>query len=361
MKPGVLIIGNFLSGAGFARGVCEDLAEHLSRAGWRIATASSRPGRWARLRDMLATVWRERGSYDVAQVDVYSGKAFMWAELVCAALRQAGKPYVLTLHGGNLPRFARRWPGRLRRLLQSAAFVTSPSSFLADSLRRVREDILVIPNPLEIGRYPFSIRSEAHPRLVWLRAFHRTYNPRLAPRVVALLAEEFPDVSLVMVGRDRGDGSLQETQDLARRLGVTARVSFPGGVSKAAVPDWLNRGDIFLNTTDVDNTPVSVLEAMACGMCVVSTDVGGLPYLLEDGRTALLVPPDDPLAMAGGVRRLLERPELSERLSRSARQAAEAFQWGAILPKWEALLREGAHSRGGVPEGSPAEEARRFG
>jgi glycosyltransferase involved in cell wall biosynthesis len=128
-------------------------------------------------------------------------------------------------------------------------------------------------------------------------------------------------------------------------------------VSKSAVPDWLNRGDIFLNTTDVDNTPVSVLEAMACGMCVVSTDVGGLPYLLEDGRTALLVPPDDPLAMARAVRRLLERPELSEHLSRSARQAAEAFQWGAILPRWEALLREVAHSRPGVREGSRATEA----
>ena len=67
------------------------------------------------------------------------------------------------------------------------------------------------------------------------------------------------------------------------------------------VPSELNEFDIFLNTTFVDNTPVSVLEAMACGLCVVSTDVGGLSFLLEHEGDALLVPPDNPKAMAAAV------------------------------------------------------------
>jgi glycosyltransferase involved in cell wall biosynthesis len=339
-RPGILLVGNFLSGAGFTRGVCEDLAERLTEAGWSVITTSHKPARLPRLADMVVTAWRRRHEYAVAQVDVYSGPSFLWAEAVCWVLRRAGKPYVLTLHGGALPAFARRWPGRVRRLLRSAAAVTTPSRYLWEQMRLYRPELRLLPNPLDIGRYPFAPRQRPQPRLVWLRAFHRIYNPTLAPRVVALLAREFPNVHLTMVGPDKGDGSLQATQHLAVELGVAGRIAWLGGVLKADVPVWLSQGDIFLNTTNVDNTPVSVLEALASGLCVVSTDVGGIPYLLEHEEDALLVPPDDPEAMAAAVRRVLTEPGLAERLSRNARKKAEGFDWSVVLPQWEKLLLE---------------------
>jgi glycosyltransferase involved in cell wall biosynthesis len=104
------------------------------------------------------------------------------------------------------------------------------------------------------------------------------------------------------------------------------------------VADWLNRSDIFLNTADIDNTPLSVLEAMASGMCIVSTNVGGIPYLLEHETDALLVPPGDEAAMAAAVRRILTEPGLAERLSRNAYQKAKQFDWSIILPQWDKLL-----------------------
>ncbi len=128
VSPGrVLLIGNFLSGSIGTRGVCEELAGRLTASGWSVLTTSSKPGRAARLADMLATVWTRRRDYDVAHIDVYSGAAFFWAESVAFALRRLSKPYVLTLHGGALPDFARQWPARTRHLLQSAAAVTAPS------------------------------------------------------------------------------------------------------------------------------------------------------------------------------------------------------------------------------------------
>jgi glycosyltransferase involved in cell wall biosynthesis len=141
-----------------------------------------------------------------------------------------------------------------------------------------------------------------------------------------------------MIGPDKDDGSLQAMQQIATGLGVAHRIGLPGRIPKAEVTDWMNRGDIFLNTTNVDNTPISVLEAMACGLCVVSTNVGGIPYLLEHEQDTLLVPSDDPAAMATAVRRLLTEPDLAERLSRNARQKAEQFDWSIVLPQWEALL-----------------------
>src|SRR5687767_4041836 len=133
-RPGVLLIGNFFMRGIGTRGVGQDLAIALKTAGWSVVTASSHPGRVARLLDFLITVWRRRDRYDVAHVDVYSGFAFVWAEIVCWALRMVKKPYVLTLRGGNLPLFAQNNDKRAKRLLQSSAIVTTPSAYLFEQM-----------------------------------------------------------------------------------------------------------------------------------------------------------------------------------------------------------------------------------
>jgi glycosyltransferase involved in cell wall biosynthesis len=164
------------------------------------------------------------------------------------------------------------------------------------------------------------------------------YNPSLAPRVVDHLRKTFPSIHLLMIGSDRGDGSIQATQDTVNRLGVGGYIELIGGIAKSDVPSWLNKADIFINTTNIDNTPVSVIEAMASGLCIVSTKVGGIPYLLDHDHDALLVPPDDPESMAAAVRRILTEPGLAEYLSQNARRKAEQFDWVQILPHWEKLL-----------------------
>ena len=338
-RPGLLLIGNFLSESWIGtRGVCEDLAVRLETAGWSVLTTSSRPSRFARLLDFLLTVWWHRHRYNVAHVDVYSGLAFVWAELVCWALRMTKKPYVLTLRGGNLPAFARSSDKRVRRLLRNSSAVTAPSTYLLEQMRQYRQDIVLLPNPLDLTKYPFTRRQHPSPNLVWLRAFHDNYNPSLAVQVVALLAKDFPAVRLVMMGPNKGDGSRESMMDLVLKLGVLERVICPGGIPKDEIPHRLHQGDIFLNTPQVDNTPVSVLEAMACGLCIISTNVGGIPYLLEDEYDALLVPAGDHAAMAKAVQRLLTEDGLAERLSGNARRKAEQFDWSNILPRWERLL-----------------------
>jgi glycosyltransferase involved in cell wall biosynthesis len=287
---------------------------------------------------MLNTVWSRRSEYTLANVDVNSGLAFIWAEIACLMLNLMGKHYVLTLHGGNLPEFSNRWPRRVRHLLTSAAAVTTPSRYLLDRMQLFRSDIQLIPNSVELSGYSFRVRSVPAPRLVWLRAFHEIYNPSLAIRTVSLLQEDFPEIHLRMLGPDKGDGSFETAFRTARELGVENKVSAPGAIPKSSVSTALDDGDIFLNTTNIDNTPISVLEAMACGLCVVSTNVGGIPYILDHNHDALLVEPDDPVSMAAAVRRILTEPQLAERLSRNARLKAEQFDWPMISSKWESLL-----------------------
>jgi glycosyltransferase involved in cell wall biosynthesis len=124
----------------------------------------------------------------------------------------------------------------------------------------------------------------------------------------------------------------------AGALGVVDRLHLPGPIEKSDISAYLNQGDIFLNTTDVDNTPVTVLEALACGLCVVSTDVGGLPYLLRTEHDALLVRPRDPAEMARAVRRVLTEPGLARRLSTSGRRKVEGMDWKNVIPGWNRLL-----------------------
>jgi glycosyltransferase involved in cell wall biosynthesis len=351
---GVLLIGNFLSSSRGTRCVCEELADRLAARGWTVISASDRPGAFARLRDMLATVWRERPRYSVAQIDVYSGRAFIWAELVSLTLRLLGKPYLLILRGGSLPRFARRWPWRVRRLLRSAHAVAVPSPYLLRQMTPYCADVQLLPNPIEVGDYPFRLRAQPDPTLVWLRAFLDTYNPTLAPRVLALLSREFSDIRLSMVGPDWGDGTLEAARRVARQLGIDDRIVWAGSAPKSAVPAWLDRGDIFLNTANVDNTPISVLEAMACGLCVVSTNVGGMPDLARHNHDALLVPPDDAEAMAAAIRRVLTERGLAASLSATARRTVEQYDWAVVLPLWEQLFTALADgTRAPIPARAP--------
>ena len=340
LKSGILLVGNFLSGHGYTRQFIEDLADHMENAGWSVICTSKILTRPLRLMDMIFTILASRNKYVVGHIVVFSGPAFLWAEISSWVLKVLRKPFVLSLHGGSLPVFARRWPGRVRHLLNSAVVVIAPSRYLLEQMRPYQSELRLLPNPLNVRASDFRSRSKPHPALIWLRSFHKIYNPSLAAEVVARLASDIPEVHLTMVGPDKGDGSLQLTQQVAKDLGVSEKIHFPGRVTKTEVPTWLQRGDIFINTTDTDNTPISVLEAMACGLCVVSTNVGGIPYLLNDEEDSLLVPPNDPAAMAAAVRRILTEPGLAVRLSTNARHKVEQFDWSVILPQWEALFSE---------------------
>ncbi len=338
MTDRILIASNFLSEMGGIRHACEDLADQLALQGWSVIRTSNKFARIPRLVDILLTIVGRRNAYDIAQVDVYSDLAFGLAEVICMTLQWLRKPFVLTLRGGKLPVFAKRWPKRVSRLLNRANTVTTPSRYLYETMKPYRKELVLIPNPLDLIRYPFRARTQLTPNLIWLRSFHEIYNPVLAIKTAAMLLEDYPELHLTMVGPDSGDGSWQLTEQEAEQLGVRDHITLTGTVAKADVPGRLAQGDIFLNTTSIDNTPVSVLEAMACGLCVVSTNVGGIPYLLDHEQDALLVPPDDPLAMAAAVRQLLENPRLAQKLSEGARRKAQRFNWQTILPQWETVL-----------------------
>lgn len=344
MKPDpevrLLFVGNFPPPAKGSRNISEELLQRLEVNGWQVLKTSSLESRPLKLMDMVGTALFRSSRYDLAIIDTFSGPAFFWAEAVCAVLRFLRKPLIMTLHGGGLPAFFRRRPRRVRRLLGAAAAVASPSKWIIESFSSIRPDIRYIPNAIEISDYPFRLRSHPEPKLCWLRAFHAIYQPWLAVEVLAMLKPDFPHAGLTMIGPDKRDGSLERTQDLIRQNRLEGSVKIVGGVPKMQVPSRLAQGEVFLNTTRAESFGVSVLEAAACGLPIVTTNAGELPYLWKDGENALLAPPDNPSVMAGAVRRILTEPGLAGKLSLNARTRAEAFDWSNVLDSWEELLAQ---------------------
>lgn len=312
----------------------EVLAEHLADDGLIVHTTSSVVPRVRRALDVVRTVSRWRGSVDVVVVLAFSGAAFSMTELGIRAARRLGVPVVVWLHGGNLPEFTRRHPRRVRRVLALADRLVAPSPYLARLGEAVGRVVEVIPNVLPVAAEA-TPRTSARPRVLWMRTFHPLYRPELAVETFARVRARHPDAHLTLAGQDKG--GLEATRSRVVDAGIEDSVDFPGFLDPAAKARAFADHDVFLNTTRVDNAPVSLLEAAAHGLVVVSTPAGGIADLFDDGLDALLAP--DAAGLAESIERVLTEPELAARLSAAALVLARGADWAEVGPRWHVLLR----------------------
>ena len=111
---------------------------------------------------------------------------------------------------------------------------------------------------------------------------------------------------------------MDEVRKLAESLGLAGEVHFLG--QRRDVPDLLNAMDIFVLPSYSEGLSLALLEAMAAGLPVIATAVGGLPEVVTDGDNGLLIPPRDAAALAGALERLLADPALAQRLGANARE-----------------------------------------
>lgn len=341
-RPRLALVGPMLSrNPGWVATQGEILGQLLAREGYDVRLTSGYVARSRRMADILASLVAWRNQVDLIIHMVFSGPAFRVTDAASALGRILGLPQVFVLHGGSLPEYAAANPDLVGRVLDRASALVSPSGYLADYFERVGRfgrPVTVIPNILEIDDYAFRLRASASPRLFWMRTFHEVYHPELAIETLAELRLSHSGATLTMAGQDKG--LLVPVQQLAAERGLAGAVRFPGFLDMAGKAREFAAHDVYLNTNRVDNMPVSVLEAAAYGLPVVATNVGGIPFLLRDGVTGLLVADGDSLAMAAAVGRLLDEPQLVRRLSANGRELAESSAWPAVRGQWQALFRD---------------------
>lgn len=332
----LVYIGNKLSGHGFNQTGIEMLGPLLESQGFRLVYASSKRNKVVRLFDMFATVIRHGASADGVLIDTYSTSNFWYALAISQMCRIFRTKYIPILHGGDLPNRLKRSPNLCRLVFTHAYRNVAPSGYLQDAFRKAGYETMLVPNAIDTRNYPFKPREVLVPKLLWVRAFSEIYNPKMAVQVLKHLKQNYPDAQLCMVGPDK-DGTMESVSELAAELGVS--VTFTGKLSK---PDWIKLSEdynIFLNTTHYDNMPVSVIEAMALGLAVVSTNVGGLPFLLSDGETALLVNDSDDQNMALCVQKLVDDVGFRQKMVQNAHAATRDFDVSHVAAKWVEILR----------------------
>ncbi len=336
-KVRLLYIGNALSRHDVAPTSADTIPNLFRKVGYEVAVASSRKNIHLRFLHMFwSIVWGAR-SVDYVLIDTYSTKNFWYAYFCSQLSRIVGLKYIPILHGGDLPQRMDRSPTMAQAIFGHAYQNVAPSGYLLEALRERGFQGELIPNVLEIEVYDFKLREVMQPKLLYVRAFAGLYNPQMALYVLKDLIATNPDAQLCMVGADK-DGTLDECKALARDLGVEHHVKFLGRLSKQEWHALSEDYDVFINTTNKDNTPVSVMEAMALGLPVVSTNPGGMPFLIEDERDGLLVDVKDVEAMAAKVRFLVRNPSQAISIARVARDKVESFDWDRVKLKWEMLL-----------------------
>jgi len=302
-----------------------------------IKTYSNKLNKLYRMIDMLRGLFLHRGLKTIVFIDTYSHYAFYYA-LFCSLFCQLMSiKYVPILRGGNLPLRLKKNPYLVKIIFSHSVVNISPSLFLQKEFKESGFSSNYIPNIIDLKNYTFKLRENCSPKLLWVRSMHKSYNPQMAVIVLSELIKIYPNATLIMVGPDK-DGSSNKCVQLVKELGVEKNIHFTGFLKKR---EWINLSkdcDIFINTTNYDNMPVSVIEAMALGLPIVSTNAGGLKYLLNDGEDALLVPRNDIGMMVKKLTLLFNNPDIAINLSLNARKKAVEYSWEKVRLDWLKLL-----------------------
>ncbi|HEY9221794.1 MAG TPA: glycosyltransferase family 4 protein [Lutibacter sp.] len=333
----IIYIGNNLSEKSNYHSAMAALTKLLREEGHSVICSSDKTNKLSRLLAMCAAIIKHRKTTDVVLIDTFSTTNFYYALITSQLARILALKYIPILHGGNLP-YRLKHSEFLSILIFKYAYINvSPSLYLAHEFKKYNFDTLYIPNTIPIAEMPFKFRTNLEPKLLWVRAFDKIYHPAMAIKVLVILKKSHDNASLCMVGPDK-DGSLTQTKALAKQLGVAKRVTFTGVLPKKQWHQLSGNYDIFINTTNIDNMPVSIVEAMALGLPVVSTNAGGLPYLIENGADGLLIPVKDEKQMADAIESLLNNAEKAREMSNNARKKAEQFDGNRVKMQWHKLL-----------------------
>jgi len=275
--------------------------------------------------------------YDI--VHIFSASYYSYLLAAAPAIlisRLFGKRCVINYRSGEAEDHLANWHLTAIPIIKLANRIVTPSGYLVDVFARFGLKAQAIYNIVELDRFPYREREQLRPVFLVTRLLEPLYNVACVLRAFALIQERFPEAKLT-VG---GDGFLRpDLEELARQLGLR-NTEFIGFVPFDKMPELYNETDIYLTATDIDNMPSSITECMASGVPVVTSDAGGIPYIVTNEETCLMIPRNDHQAMADAAFRLLSDPALAKRITRNARESSKKFMSPGVRAEWVRLYRE---------------------
>lgn len=308
-----------------------------------------------RLAAYVLRLWRAAGRAQLLHVMANSGWSWhLFAVPAIWVARARGVPVVVNYRGGGAADFLARSQRQVRFSMRQVAALIVPSGFLVNVFQRFGIAAEIVPNILDLARFrpadaprPGAAARQGGPRsqVVVARNLEAIYDNATAIQAFALLRQRLPGALLTVAGSGPEAGRLQA---LVLALGMNDAVRFTGTLDRDAMAALYATADVSLNPSLTDNSPNSVLESMASGVPVVSTDVGGVPFILEHGRTGLLVPPGDAQAMAAALYRLLTDEALWQSLATASQAEVQRYAWPQVAARLLGVYRRAINPLAGT-------------
>ena len=312
-----------------------------TNAPYRPLWAASLPGLRAlfRLAPYLCALWRTMSQSKVVHLMANSGWAWhLFAAPAIWIARFRGVPVVVNYRGGEAAQFLARSQALVRFSMRRAVGLIVPSAFLQEVFARFGMTATIVPNIIDLARFkPRDAFRAGSAHLVVARNLEPLYDNATAILAFKIVQSRWPAARLTIAGSGPEE---QQLRQLAESLGLSDLVQFAGRLERDAMAMLYRSADIVLNPSLADNMPNSVLEALACGVPCVSTNVGGVPYLVQDRVTAMLVPPADPAAMALACQEILQSDDLRRQLSAAGLEEVQRYTWERVAPLLASAYRQ---------------------
>lgn len=274
--------------------------------------------------------------YDIVQV--YAASYFSFLLIPAPAVLIAklyGKRVIMHYHSGEAEDHLSHWYWMAAPVIRLADLVIVPSGYLVDVFARFGLRARAIFNIAALDEYRFRGRKPLRPIFFTSRSHEPLYNVPCVLRAFALIQRRYPEARLTVGGDGRERRHLEQ---LARELNLV-NTTFTGIIPSGHMAAVYDAHDIYLTATDIDNMPCSITESFAAGLPVVTTNVGGVPYIVRHEKTGLMVERDDHEALAANAMRLIEDQELAAAIAGRAREECAQYAWPQIKGQWLAVYR----------------------
>ncbi len=335
----ILYIGNILSSKGMNPSPVELIRNEIYKSSKiKMIVASDKKNRILRFLHMNYVYWGNYKRVSLMFIDVYSTQAFYFTFYFALMSKIFSLKYIPIIHGGNIDSRIKKSKYMTEFVFKNADINISPSRYIYNIFKNNNFEVTYIPNCINFSFYNFKERKKIRPRIIWLRSFHEIYNPQMAINVFKIISTCYDNTKLTMIGPDK-DGHLNHCQELSKKYNIDHKIDFLGYLDKTKWIKVAKDHDIFINTSTIDNLPVSIIEMMALGLPIVSTDVGGIPFILTHRKNSLLVKNNDEEDMAHQIKFLINNPLFAAKISARAFEDSKNFSTDLVVPEWSKIIK----------------------
>lgn len=330
----ILQIANYSEGVGGISVQVKLIRDHLLSDGVECAVLSTKGNVLRRIVVIMRLFFLGK-KYDVFHVHACSDRGFFPGVIGISIGHLLKKRVVLTFHGGGAEVFFRRHPRLVRYFLTMTDANIVLSGFIGNIYEEYHIPYSIIPNIIELKSDVFKERGELAPRFICIRSFREIYNIECSLRAFHRVQTLYPDARLVLLG----DGPCRGFLEHYVKAEKIQNVSFVGQVNNAEIYHYLSQCDIMVSSSRFDNMPVSILEGFNAGLLVIASNVGGVPYMIQDGENGLLFESDNDEEMAQKMVFALENPARAQMIIKKAHQSLQQHCWDYCCPKLMSLYK----------------------